>query len=158
MSEKLNELNDYHTDISSHVDYINRLVETQGVDKTFANQLHYLDCTRWNSAHTYRLMQTIGYPYMYEMSVAIYIIARYAGDKAEEFEKALLDRHYKNIEYENEHPPVVYDKKRGLKSFKSKTQKKTKRTVREPRESSASRKLKEHIAKINRLSFKIAAK
>lgn len=157
MNETLKELEDYHVDISTHINYINHLVESQGVDKAFTNQLHYLDCTRWNSSHTYRLMQTIGYPYMYEMTVAMYIIVRYGGDKTDEYSKALLDRHYKNIEYENEHPPVVYDKKHGIKSFKSKTQKKTKRVAREPRESSASRKLKEHIAKMNKLSFKITA-
>lgn len=151
----ITELNDYVVDISRRIKGIDSDVAKIGVDEAFAKQLHYLDCTRWNKAHTYRLIQTIDYTYMFEMSVALHIIYANPDDKTEEREQALLDRHYKNLEYENDNPPVVYDKKRGLQTNKFKARTKAKRTTRKPRESSASRKLKEHIAKINKLSFKI---
>lgn len=151
----ITELKDYIVNVAYRFNNIDKEVKKDGIDAVFNKQLHWLDCTRWNAQHTYRLMQTIGYDYRAEMTLTLHILEAFPDDKTKEREKALLDRHYKNIEYENEHPPVIYDKKRGLKDFRKKTQIKSKRVAREPRESSASRKLKEHVAKINMLSFKL---
>lgn len=146
-------LNKYITELdNTDKNEILKRINIFGYEETFNNQIKYLDCTRINSDGL-RLMQTIGYPYMREISITLFIIN--LNDNEEEKAK-LLDilnkRHEDNLEYEKTNPPVWYDKKLKGKILKPKT-KKEKST--EPKVSAAQRKLAAKIAKINTLGLKL---
>ena len=70
-------------------------------------------------------MQTVGVPYSVELGKAIYIINAYQYDGVNK----LLERHQMNLEYEKEHPPVIY-KDKNLKQPKERKERK----VKEPKE------------------------
>ena len=127
-------------------------ITTFGYDDVFNKQLNYLDCTRVTSSGM-RLMQTIGYPYMREISITLFIIElNDDSTKKEELLNILNKRHLDNLEYEKENPPVWYDKK--LKG-KVNTKIKEPKTPKEPKITVAQRKLAAKIAKINTLGLKL---
>ena len=135
------------------IDIINRNILDFGLDKVLENQFKYVDCTR--TVNGRRLSQTIGFPYMNEISRTIYLIQNFFQDTMDEKLQKLLDIHNKNIEYEKENPPIWYGGKENKKKFdkfvkdkKSKSSKDGKLTV-----SAAERKLALKIGKINALKF-----
>lgn len=109
----------------SIINNVDKRVETLGVEEAFNEELVYLDCTRYDKDGKFRLMQTIGVPYSIELGKAIYIINAYQYDGVNK----LLERHQMNLEYEKEHPPVIY-KDKNLKQPKERKERK----VKEPKE------------------------
>ena len=105
-------------------------VAEYGIDKAIEIQLHYLDCTR--IVNGLRLMQTIGTPYQYEVSRTLYGI-NYAleqgwidENKRDEYVSKLVALHKRNLKYEEDNPPIIYDKKKGLNKTTRTTRKKAK--------------------------------
>ena len=127
LTDKLKILSDYVIiDIpDSTIDNVDRRVEALGVEEAFNEELVYLDCTRYDKEGKFRLMQTVGVPYSVELGKAIYIINAYQYDGVNK----LLERHQMNLEYEKEHPPVIY-KDKNLKQPKERKERK----VKEPKE------------------------
>lgn len=127
LTDKLSELSDYVIiDIpDSIIGNVDKRVDALGVEEAFNEQLVYLDCTRYDKEGKFRLMQTVGVPYSVELGKAIYIINAYQYDGVNK----LLERHHMNLEYEKEHPPVIY-KDKNLKQPKERKERK----VKEPKE------------------------
>ena len=127
LTDKLKPLSDYVIiDIpDSTIANVDKRVEALGVEEAFNEELVYLDCTRYDKEGKFRLMQTVGVPYSVELGKAIYIINAYHYDGANK----LLERHQMNLEYEKEHPPVIY-KDKNLKQPKERKERK----VKEPKE------------------------
>lgn len=127
LTDKLKILTDYVIiDIpDSIINNVDKRVETLGVEEAFNEELVYLDCTRYDKEGKFRLMQTVGVPYSVELGKAIYIINAYQYDGVNK----LLERHQMNLEYEKEHPPVIY-KDKNLKQPKERKERK----VKEPKE------------------------
>ena len=105
-------------------------ISTCGVDEFVAKACVYLDCSRIKD--DMRMMQTIGTPYQYEVSRTLYGI-NYAleqgwidENKRDEYVSKLVALHKRNLKYEEDNPPIVYDKKKGLKKTTRTTRKKTK--------------------------------
>ena len=124
LTDKLKILSDYVIiDIpDSTIDNVDKRVEALGVEEAFNEDL---DCTRYDKEGKFRLMQTVGVPYSVELGKAIYIINAYQYDGVNK----LLERHQMNLEYEKEHPPVIY-KDKNLKQPKERKERK----VKEPKE------------------------
>lgn len=150
LSTKLEELSDYVIiDISdSIVANVDKRVEALGVEGAFNEQLVYLDCTRYSRDGKFRLMQTIGKPYSIELAKIIYIITAYAYDG----EDKLLERHRMNLEYEKEHPPVIY-KDKNLKEPKEKKERKPRE--KKPKQTKEEKKASKIAAKIATFNFDI---
>ena len=127
LTDKLKPLTDYVIiDIpDSTIANVDKRVEALGVEEAFNEELVYLDCTRYDKEGKFRLMQTVGVPYSVELGKAIYIINAYQYDGTNK----LLERHQMNLEYEKEHPPVIY-KDKNLKQPKERKERK----VKEPKE------------------------
>lgn len=127
LTDKLKPLSDYVIiDIpDSTIANVDKRVEALGVEEAFNEELVYLDCTRYDKEGKFRLMQTVGVPYSVELGKAIYIINAYQYDGVNK----LLERHQMNLEYEKEHPPVIY-KDKNLKQPKERKERK----VKEPKE------------------------
>lgn len=127
LTDKLKILTDYVIiDIpDSTIDNVDKRVEALGVEEAFNEELVYLDCTRYDKEGKFRLMQTVGVPYSVELGKAIYIINAYQYDGVNK----LLERHQMNLEYEKEHPPVIY-KDKNLKQPKERKERK----IKEPKE------------------------
>lgn len=105
-------------------------VSTCGADEFVTKACVRLDCSR--IMDNMRMMQTIGTPYQYEVSRTLYGI-NYAleqgwidENKRDEYVSKLVALHKRNLKYEEDNPPVVYDKKKGLKKTTRTTRKKAK--------------------------------
>lgn len=105
-------------------------ISTYGVDKFVAKACVRLDCSRIKD--NMRMMQTIGTPYQYEVSRTLHGI-NYAleqglidENKRDEYVSKLVALHKRNLKYEEDNPPVVYDKKKGLNKTTRTTRKKAK--------------------------------
>ena len=105
-------------------------VSTCGADEFVTRACVRLDCSRIKD--DMRMMQTIGTPYQYEVSRTLYGI-NYAleqgwidENKRDEYVSKLVALHKRNLKYEEDNPPVVYDKKKGLKKTTRTTRKKAK--------------------------------
>lgn len=109
------------TDITAIQDYIrecdefdvtliDRDVQNKGKDEVWKTRYNYIDCTRIGN-NNLRLMQTIGVPYIINMSNLIYIINKYFQDEKDDKLQLLVERHKENLEYEKEHPPIWYGDK-----------------------------------------------
>lgn len=101
-----------------------------GADEFVAKACVHLDCSRIKN--DMRMMQTIGTPYQYEVSRTLYGI-NYAleqgwidENKRDEYVSKLVALHKRNLKYEEDNPPIVYDKKKGLKNTTRTTRKKAK--------------------------------
>lgn len=101
-------------------------ISTCGADGFIDKACVRLDCSRIKD--NMRMMQTIGTPYRYEVTRTIIGIdyALQQGwineNKKDEYVSKLVALHKRNLKYEEDNPPIVYDKKKGLK--------KTTRTIR----------------------------
>lgn len=105
-------------------------VSTCGADEFVTKACVRLDCSR--IMDNMRMMQTIGTPYQYEVSRTLHGI-NYAleqgwidENKRDEYVSKLVALHKRNLKYEEDNPPVVYDKKKGLKKTTRTTKKKAK--------------------------------
>lgn len=105
-------------------------VSTCGADEFVAKACVRLDCSRIKD--DMRLMQTIGTPYKYEATRTLIGIdyALQQGwideNKKDEYVSKLVALHKRNLKYEEDNPPIVYDKKKGLKKTTRTTRKKAK--------------------------------
>lgn len=103
------------------INMLNNEVVEKGIENYLSLLLVYLDCSR--IINNMRMMQTIGYPYKRYISIYIYILNNILdSDKYSEYENKLITLHLKNLDYEKENPPIIYDEK-GFNEFKSKTNK-----------------------------------
>lgn len=105
-------------------------ISTCGADEFVAKACVRLDCSRIKD--DMRMMQTIGTPYQYEVSRTLYGI-NYAleqgwidENKRDEYVSKLVALHKRNLKYEEDNPPIIYDKKKGLKKTTRTTRKKPK--------------------------------
>lgn len=105
-------------------------ISTCGADEFVAKACVRLDCSCIKD--DMRMMQTIGTPYQYEVSRTLYGI-NYAleqgwidENKRDEYVSKLVALHKRNLKYEEDNPPIVYDKKKGLKKTTRTTRKKAK--------------------------------
>lgn len=105
-------------------------ISTCGADEFVAKACVRLDSSRIKD--DMRMMQTIGTPYQYEVSRTLYGI-NYAleqgwidENKRDEYVSKLVALHKCNLKYEEDNPPIVYDKKKGLKKTTRTTRKKAK--------------------------------
>lgn len=105
-------------------------VSTCGADEFVAKACVRLDCSRIKD--DMRMMQTIGTPYKYEITRTL-IGIDYAfqqgwidENKKDEYVSKLVALHKRNLKYEEDNPPVIYDKKKGLKKTTRTTRKKAK--------------------------------
>ena len=105
-------------------------VSSCGADEFVAKACVRLDCSRIKD--DMRMMQTIGTPYQYEVSRTLHGI-NYAleqgwidENKRDEYVSKLVALHKRNLKYEEDNPPIVYDKKKGLKKTTRTTRKKAK--------------------------------
>lgn len=101
-----------------------------GADEFVAKACVRLDCSRIKD--DMRMMQTIGTPYKYEATRTLIGIdyALQQGwideNKKDEYVSKLVALHKRNLKYEEDNPPIVYDKKKGLKKTTRTTRKKAK--------------------------------
>ena len=112
------------------ISLINKYIVEKGIDNFLSQQLVYLDCSR--IINNMRMMQTIGTPYKYEVTRALYGIS-YAleqgwidENKRDEYVSKLVALHKRNLKYEEDNPPIIYDKKKGLNKTTRTTRKKAK--------------------------------
>lgn len=105
-------------------------ISTFGADEFVTRACVRLDCSR--IIDNMRMMQTIGTPYQYEVGRTLYGI-NYAleqgwidENKRDEYVSKLVALHKRNLKYEEDNPPVIYDKKKGLKKTTRTTRKKAK--------------------------------
>lgn len=105
-------------------------ISTCGADEFVTKACVRLDCSRIKD--DMRMMQTIGTPYQYEVSRTLHGI-NYAleqgwidENKRDEYVSKLVALHKRNLKYEEDNPPIVYDKKKGLEKTTRTTRKKAK--------------------------------
>lgn len=102
----------------------------KGIETYISDEFVRLDCSR--VLDNMRMMQTIGTPYKYENAHVLYGIdyALEEGlideNKRDEFESKLVALHKRNLKYEEDNPPIIYDKKKGLKKTTRTTRRKAK--------------------------------
>lgn len=105
-------------------------ISTCDADEFVAKACVRLDCSRIKD--DMRMMQTIGTPYKYETTRTLIGIdyALQQGwideNKKDEYVSKLVALHKRNLKYEEDNPPIVYDKKKGLKKTTRTTRKKAK--------------------------------
>ena len=105
-------------------------VSTCGADEFVAKACVRLDCSRIKD--NMRMMQTIGTPYKYEATRTLIGIdyALQQGwideNKKDEYVSKLVALHKRNLKYEEDNPPIIYDKKKGLNKTTRTTRKKAK--------------------------------
>lgn len=105
-------------------------VSTCGADEFVSKACVRLDCSRIKD--DMRMMQTIGTPYKYDITRTLIGIdyALQQGwideNKKDEYVSKLVALHKRNLKYEEDNPPVIYDKKKGLKKTTRTTRKKAK--------------------------------
>ena len=105
-------------------------VSTCGADEFVAKACVRLDCSRIKD--DMRMMQTIGTPYKYEATRTLIGIdyALQQGwideNKKDKYVSKLVALHKRNLKYEEDNPPIIYDKKKGLKKTTRTTIKKAK--------------------------------
>ena len=115
-------LEDYQIDLDKFdIEMLNNNIVEKGIENYLSLLLVYLDCSR--IINNMRIMQTIGYTYKRYISTYIYILNNILDkNKYSEYINNLISLHLKNLDYEKENPPIIYDKK-GFNEFKSKTNK-----------------------------------
>ena len=105
-------------------------VSTCGADEFVAKACVRLDCSRIKD--DMRMMQTIGTPYKYEITRTLigidYALQQGWNDenKKDEYVSKLVALHKRNLKYEEDNPPIIYDKKKGVKKTTRTTKKKAK--------------------------------
>ena len=116
------DFDDYNIELNKkNIRMLNNEIVEKGVENYISILLVYLDCSR--IINNMRMMQTIGYTYKRYISTYIYILNNIIDkNKYSEYVNNLISLHLKNLDYEKENPPIIYDKK-GFNEFKSKIDK-----------------------------------
>lgn len=98
-------------------------IRKSGIDEFIKHGLNYIDCTRIKD--NMRLMQTIGFPYTYELGRLLFGL-EYAfnnglisGEQYTTTIKAVELKHKANLKFEEENPPLIYDKKKKVKNTRT---------------------------------------
>lgn len=105
-------IDNYIVDLDSmYLQMMDNKVKHNGLYPTLKEHAKYLDCTQvWSNGM--RPMQTPFYPYRAEVSTFIYFINKINNEVVrKKYYDMLLEIHHKNLDYEKEHPPVMYDKR-----------------------------------------------
>lgn len=129
-------------------------IKRQGREKTWDIYYDYIDCTRI-SANGVRIMQTIGIPYINEMSEILHLVYNYFKDDLDNRLQLILNRHNANIEFEEINPPVIYKDKKKASTIKNINKKKADNKDKTKTPSAAEKKLANKVLKLNALSFKM---
>ena len=142
------ELKKYIIQLSqSHIDFLVHEIAETSIDTVINYCLKRIDCTRVHN--NMRLMQTIGAPYMYEISYLKILIENYVDeDKRQTLFDKVLEIHHNNLEYEKENPPIVYDTKKKSKSRTTKVIKEKVVTEKVPKVSKSEMKFIAKVANI----------
>ena len=150
----LTELNKYLVKLDSFdTDIIDIEIKRNGLDHFFNLYIYrYLDATRYNGS--YRPIQTIGYGYRKDISRVLFVLDNYdvSEESKEKWIKALYDVHMKNLEFENEYPPIVYSKKVTKPVIK----KETKETKEDEEDKITVIKSKLKVDRLSKLKFKFS--
>lgn len=108
-------------------------VSTFGAEEFVTKACVRLDCSR--IVNDMRMMQTIGTPYQYEVGRTLYGIdyALEQGwideNKRDEYISKLVALHKRNLKYEKDNSPIIYDKKKVVKKTTRTTRKKAKEGI-----------------------------
>lgn len=134
---------------------IDKRINEYGAENYLNIQIGHLDCSRvYNSG--IRAMQTIGYPYQYEMTSYVMALNKLEkGEIRDKYVKLLIDTHNNNIEFETNNPPVWYEKKSTKKRTSRKTSDKETPTSKEKKPSAKAIKAAQKAMKLNMLTFKL---
>ena len=149
------------------IEYVPHEIKSVGLNHFLERSLKYLDCTRvWSNGM--RPMQTIGYPYINEITQFVHTVKTYVEESEQDsWLSKLLEQHNINVEYEKTNPPIWYggDKAKDKfdKDFGDKPKTRRRKTKQSelgspdaPKKmSAAERKLAAKVAKINSLSINI---
>lgn len=145
---------------------IDKRVAEKGIEGYLNQQLIYLDCSR--ILQGMRMMQTIGYPYQREISSYLYALEKYLKeeeDKYDYYSVVLMDRHFANLKYEKENPPIWYGGKKAKDKWDKehgkhpRRKKSTEGTIEGMgKEISNKERLKKLTAQFGNLTFKIKPK
>ena len=109
---------------------IRKDIARKGIESYISYEFIRLDCSR--VLNNMRMMQTIGTPYKYEATRTLIGIdyALQQGwideNKKDEYVSKLVALHKRNLKYEEDNPPIIYDKKKGLNKTTRTTRKKAK--------------------------------
>lgn len=135
---------------------IDREVAELGIEKYLTRQLSYMDCTKVLS-NGMRMIQTLGYPYRWEMSKYVYVLEGLNDDKDyfKIWEDKLIERHNANLEYEKENPPIWYGGEKAKKAFEKKAGKHPRKGKEGKKAISNEDRLKNLTATFGKLTFKI---
>ena len=150
----LNEsLNEYLIELDGvTLKVLDNYLQTIGFKKAFMQDLHAMDCTRV-MRNGQRIIQTIDFPYYMYISRLDYLLEhRPEGEPIEGYINMIMFQHETNLEYEKNNPPVIYDKKKGLKKIKTIKSSKLKEKGKTAKE----QKLANKVAKLNKLKFNIS--
>lgn len=146
------------------VEFMMDEVNVQNITELLDKMLDRLDCTKKYPSGL-RVMQTIGFPYKWEITKYFFVLDNVEEDNIkEDYYQKLVDRHNSNLEFEADNPPVWYSKKYKLaneRKAKERTSKVTKsRAAKLTKEQKASLTLKEKIKSmgITKLNLTIKAK
>lgn len=94
-----------------YIDLIKHDVERHGTEYVYKSFLNFLDCSRI-SKDGLRLQQTIGFRYKYDLTHALYFVQSYFEENEKNCKlQEIVALHNKNLEFEKEHPPVIYKNK-----------------------------------------------
>lgn len=101
-------MNNYKVD-DTDIRIINQMLERGTCEEVLDRLIMQLDCTRY-MGHL-RIVQTIDPRYARDVAIYNYILDKLPDDKKVNYRYKLDLRHKANLEFEEEHPPIIYDKK-----------------------------------------------
>lgn len=149
------------------VNFVRNQLTNKGLESLIEYDFRSIDCTRV-SDNGLRMMQTIGSPYVENITELVHIISTYIeDDKQDEYYSRLLDIHNRNLEYEKENPPVWYGGDKAKRQYEKEHSDKSTTKQRKPKQqridfqdeskkpTAAERKLAAKVAKISKLNFNI---
>lgn len=139
--------------------FVKNEIEHIGLDEYITDCLERLDCTR-ETVNGFRPMQTIGYPYMRELTELFYAIDNFIDteENKDVIIAKVLKQHQLNLEFEAINPPVWYGGEKAKRKFEKTYRKDTSSKPKEHKPkgpTAAEKRLAAKVAKINSLSIKI---
>ena len=149
----ISKLKDYIQEIIPfHIKMLEHDVQNFGREEVYSMCLKHLDCTHIADDGV-RLRQTIGLPYMQDISIILYVIQTYfEGDEDNRLQE-VIDVHERNLAYEIENPPVWYGGEKAKQKFEKEFG--SKKTPKIKKATNVERKLATKIGKINALKINL---
>jgi hypothetical protein len=135
------------------IEFLKTELNRLGIEDVITKYVKSLDCTRFTG--DFRPIQTISYLYRIYINRLFYLFSNY--DIDEDFARVKIDSmcdiHRANLEFEQQYPPINYDKrkKNGSKVAKTKEVDDNK-----DEETVAEKKLKLKVNKLAKLKFKFS--